>query len=273
MKLSDADIESILNEVQDVLATVTKAEKTKAAKLAKSDEDSAGGDDDDAPGAADDAGAPPGADAGPPPGADAGPPPGADAGAPPGADPAGDPAAAGGPTDPAALQAEYAKLPIDELKMHAEAAMAALQAAMGGAGAGGPPGPDAGAPPPPDAGMAPAMKKEIKVDGNGGSVRKSEKDAEVEALKKSLSETQQIAERLTSAFHTFVTKPMRKAETGVPAPGAKPPEAPLSKSEAVAKLRGKIRDVSLSKKDREVMNAVFVGEKDPLSPDVAHLLK
>lgn len=282
INLSEDEIENILNEVQGVLASVTKSEKDKATRLAKAEGDDDGAGEESGGGEAS-AGGPPEASAPPAPEA-SGPPAGAAPEASASADPAaaapgGDPAAAGGPVDPAALQAEYAKLPIDELKAHAEAAMAALQAAMGGAAggdpaaAGVPPAPPmadaagAGGPPP----MAPAMKKEIKVEGNGGEVmaaKKSEK--EIADLKKSLDENQQALSGVIEAFTKFVSKPVRKAETALKtqvAEGSK-----LSKSDATAKLRAKVKDQSLTKKDRELINGVFFGTIAHDDAAVAHLL-
>lgn len=277
INLSNDEIESILDEVQGVLDSVTKSERQKAA-LAKAEGSAPDADDDGADAGPPAADVPPAADAGGPP-ADAAPP-GGDPMADPaaaGADPAagGDPAAAGAPTDPAALQAAYSKLPLDELKVHAEAAMAALQAAMGGAGGAPPAGPPdmggapgAGAPPP----MAPAMKKEMKVEGNGGEVvaaKKSEK--EISDLKKSLAEQGETLLKVTEAFTRFVSKPMRKAETALTPKG--PVDGPkLSKSEVQTKLRAKIQDKSLSKKDRELINNVFLNQMAHDDKSLAHLL-
>jgi hypothetical protein len=270
--LTDVDIDAILADVQNTLVTIAKSEKARAEKLAK-----AVGEDEKSKMDADDAG-----EAGPPMADDKED--AAEASAPEAegsAPPADDPAAPGdeggqdgGSTDPAALQAEYAKLPLDELKMHMEAAQAALAAAMGGgmvAGgpAPGPAGPGAGA----EASAPPAMKAEMgamqKVDGNGGKVAKSE--AEVASLKKSLEEQGKMLERVIGAFEAVVSKPMRKAETMLtPAATASAPK--LSKSEMATKLRSKVRDTSLTKNDRELINDFFLKENVDVSK-LSHLLK
>jgi hypothetical protein len=273
--LSNVDIDSILADVQDVLVNIAKSEKDRAEKLAK-----AAGDDEKSKMAADDAG---------------------EASAPAfesedddkesskddaaSASPADDPAAPGdeggdqgseddGPIDPSALQAEFAKLPLDQLKMYAEAAQSALAAAMGGGmGAVGPAAgasaPEASAP----AGLPPAMKGEMKGsmmkgDGNGGMAKS---EAEVASLKKSLEEQGKMLERVIGAFEAVVSKPMRKAETML-TPAASATEKKLSKSEMAAKLRAKVRDTSLTKKDRELINDFFLNGNVDASK-LSHLLK
>lgn len=269
MNLTKAEIEAILDEVQVTLNKTVEAEKNRAARLAKAE-----GDDDDS--GAPEGSAPPEA-SGPPaeasaPPADAPPP---EASAPPAdaAPPGGDPAAAQGPVDPAALQAEYAKLPLDELKMHAEAAMAALQAQMGAGGDAGmgdpsmgapPPGPEASAPP-----MAPAAKKEMAPSGNGGEMMKK---SEISDLKAELDANREALTKITAAFTNFVSKPMRKAETAL-RPQVRPDPAPLSKSEAEQKLRSKIKDQSLTKSERGLINDFYYGKIKIDDPAIAHLLK
>lgn len=267
--LTDVDIDAILADVQNTLVTIAKSEKARAEKLAK-----AVGEDEKSKMDADDAG-----EAGPPMADDKED--AAEASAPEAEDsasPADDPAAPGdeggqdgGSMDPAALQAEYAKLPLDELKMHMEAAQAALAAAMGGGMAAGgpapgPAGPGAGA----EASAPPAMKAEMgatqKVDGK---VAKSE--AEVASLKKSLEEQGKMLERVIGAFEAVVSKPMRKAETMLtPAATASAPK--LSKSEMATKLRSKVRDTSLTKNDRELINDFFLNGNVDASK-LSHLLK
>jgi hypothetical protein len=277
MDFTDAQIEGILDEVQGVLATVAKSEKDKASRLAKAIGEPDGDEASAPPG--DEASAPPGAEASaPPPGADAGPPPGADAGPPPGADAGGDPAADASP-DPAALMAEYSKLPLDQLKMHAEVAMQALQAAMGAGaagapGAGGPPpGADAGPPgaggPPPGADMG-MGKKEFGSNGSGGELKAAKKaEKEISDLKKSLAEQADMTSKLTQAFTAFVSKPMRKAEVAL-SPKAAPTK--LAKSEVKAALTAKIQDRSLTKNDRELINRVLL-DQPVADAAIAHLLK
>jgi len=276
--LTNVDIDAILADVQNVLVNIAKSEKDRAEKLAK-----AAGDDEKSKMDADDAGEA----SAPAPAAeddDGGPSEESANGAEASASPADDPAApgdeggegpdAGGAMDPAALQSEYAKLPLDELKMHAEAAQAALAAAMGGGmGAGGPAAgagaPEASAP----AAPPPAMKGEMKADGNGGQMKPIAKSetTEVAALKKSLEEQGKMLERVIGAFEAVVSKPMRKAETMLtPAAAAVAPK--LSKSEMAAKLRSKVRDASLTKSDRELINDFFLGGNVDASK-LSHLLK
>jgi hypothetical protein len=274
--LTNVDIDAILADVQNTLVTIAKSEKARAEKLAKAvGEEQSKMDADDANEAA-----PPMADDKEDAEASA---PEAEGSAP----PADDPAAPGdeggeagdksnGSMDPAALQSEYAKLPLDELKMHMEAAQAALAAAMGGgmaagAPAAGPAGPGAGVGP--EASAPPAMKGEMKemmkVDGNGGKVAKSE--AEVASLRKSLEEQGKMLERVIGAFEAVVSKPMRKAETTLtPAAAASAPK--LSKSEIAVKLRSKVRDQSLTKNDRELINDFFLNANVDVSK-LSHLLK
>jgi hypothetical protein len=157
IQLDDAELSSILNEVETELNVVFKNE---AAKLKKAKED---GSDDDS-GSSGDSGPPSGGDSGPPSGGDSSPAP--DASAPPGggspppdasasapADPAASPDAGGGPMDVQSLKAAYSQLPDQELEMHYVACKAALMEKLQGQSAGGaaPPGaspaPDASAPP------------------------------------------------------------------------------------------------------------------------------
>ena len=273
--LTNVDIDAILADVQNVLVNIAKSEKDRAEKLAK-----AVGDDEKSKMDADDAGE---ASSAPAPAADDGGPPeqngeGADGSGSPADDPAapgdegGEGQEAGGAMDPAALQSEYAKLPLDELKMHAEAAQAALASAMGGGmGAGGPPagpgGPEASAPAMPP----PAMKNEMNAYGNGGQKAMAKSEAEVASLRKSLEEQGKMLERVIGAFEAVVSKPMRKAETMLnPSAAAMAPK--LSKAEVGAKLRTKVRDTSLTKNDRELINDFFLGNPVDVSK-LSHLLK
>lgn len=183
MKLKDSELKNILSEVEAELGSLLKAEQEKLVKAAPTDDDSSA--DDSAPS---DEGSAPGADAGaegsaPAPGPEASAPgdegsaPMGDEGMAPAPDQQMDPAAdASAPADPAMLEAEYSKLPPEELKAHYMAAKAALFKVMGAGGDAAPspdagmapppaaPGADAGAmgagvPPPPDASADPMMGK------------------------------------------------------------------------------------------------------------------
>jgi hypothetical protein len=202
-------------------------------------------------------------------------------------DPAGDPASEG-PADPAALKAEYAKLPPEELKMHFLAAKEALMEIMGGGGDAAPapdapmappapgPGPEASAP-------APAFKGEksmVHADANGGGslpIKKSESD-EVASLKAELAETNAGLEALVKAFTNVVGQPMRKAVTNlafVPKTGEAPADqidvSKLSSAQITEKLKAVTADQKLSKSDRDLINGYYVRA---VSVDkIAHLLK
>jgi hypothetical protein len=240
MAIKKSEIVSVLAEIE---ADLQKAVAEKTVQLKKAAEDQEGGEDESfdgpaSPPAAEDSGSPAAeaSQSAPPPesASPAGPPPGEAGGAP--ADPA-----AGGQLDPAALQAEYAQLPPEELDMHIQAALAAKEALTGAAGgppgaspggmppagppAGGPPGMEGSAPPP---GMA--MKNELKVskEAIGGKVSKSEDaagkliedqaalikslQAEVEGLKKSFSED---VDNLAKAMTKVIEQPLRKAVTSL----------------------------------------------------------
>ncbi len=247
---------------------------------------------------------PAGPPAGAPPGMDAGAPPGADAGMPPGGAPGMDPAAGGeAPMSPEELQAEYAKLPPEELMQHYKAAKEAVFALMGGGAGDGamgaapgmdagappgmppggappgmppagpdagsppggmpPPGMDAGAPPPAAPGMPPEEEKPMPA-------MKSEdmSKAEITDLKTQVAEMQAVILKMA-------TQPVRKAVTAADYV-AKPTEEAhtvvlpnLTKSQAMAKLSAKATE--LSKKERALVNEYVFGNKS--LQDVAHLLK
>jgi hypothetical protein len=178
-----------------------------------------------------------------------------DASAAPMGDPAmqGDPAMEQGPVDPAALAAEYAKLPLDELQIHYEALKQAIMQKLGpmdGAGApgAGAPSPDASAGgPPPAAGgeaspppSAPAGDASPPPsggdsgppsDGGGddsgsdkdegekkseGGMEKSESMKAIEAMQGQVTELKAVVETLVKAVTTVpAAKPARKAVEGL----------------------------------------------------------
>jgi hypothetical protein len=140
---------------------------------------------------------------------------------------------------PEALQAEYAKLPVEELKMHFLAAKSALMAAMSGGGdasadpsadpaaAGGPPGPDASAGPAPAAGpegsaaapeasagpVDPMMgKKEFNSSGNGGQISKSQLDPTLQVILTRLDKAEKAASEVTELRKSLATKDAQLAE-------------------------------------------------------------
>lgn len=205
---------------------------------------------------------------------------------------------------PEALQAEYAKLPIEELKLHVMAAHAALMQAVGDTGAEGAPqeGAPEGAPPEAAPGVSPEAtqsmgKAEIKsCEGNGGQIKsggkmakseKSDLEIRIETLEKSLTEKDATIADLEAKFgkaaeglKTFVEKKLgvglRKSIAGVSF-DAKPGEReaaefqPMAKSEAVKKLNELTASKDLKKSDRELITSYVIGNADQST--VAHLLK
>lgn len=207
-----------------------------------------------------------------------------------GAPPEGAPGAEGmeggaeGAADPQALEAEYAQLPLEELKAHYLAAKAALFAAMQGGeqGAGAPPaGPEgagAGAPPPASpspgatAGGPPmAMSEGNSVagatqEGNGGNKVAVAKSEDVTALEAQI-------EALTKIVTAFVNKPMQKAITGTSyvTKSEAPASKPVTKAEITDKLTQLTRNADLKKSDRELINRYYEGTVNTAA--IEHLLK
>lgn len=302
IKVSDTELTAILNELESDLGDLLGSAAGKLAKSREEDEGSAAG---SAPAAAS-ASAEGGEGSAPAPEASASAaPPAPEASAPApeaSAAPAPDAAAAPeadagmeqGPVDPAALEAEYAKLPPEELKAHYLAAKAALFAVMGGASAGAPAGapPDASAsaapvppgasaapapsavPPPPPAPSAPAagpsatpvdptLGKAAMPSNPNGSLGKSEVDdlkAQVATMAKALS--------------LLAGSPMRKAITDlsyVPKAGEEKPAVKLTKGEVLGKLKEVTRNPSLQKSDRDLINRYCEGGVDVSA--IEHLLK
>lgn len=293
--LKAKELEAILNEVGTQLEPVLKSEVEKAAeRLAKAHpgESTSAEVPKDASATKepsdDKASAPPPKTDGPPapdksasPPADV-PPPAPPADAPPAAPPA-DPAAGGDDgmeCDPAQLQAAFSAMPLETLQMYYLAAKAALIAAMGNdGGADAPPAMDAppAAPPAPPAAPPvappPAMKGELPADpkANGEdpnkAVAKSEKDVEIETLKKQVADQNEAVLKLTGAFKTFVERPVRKSIVGLSdlkQPGVAPvvDVSKLTKDEARARLRKVVEKTSLSKSDRERINAFYLGHAE-----------
>lgn len=311
VKVSSQELDAILNELESDLNGLLADTQNRLAKAREEDGSpspgmgsasagspsaSAGGP--PAPEGAPEGGAPeaaPSAEGAPPagepgmegaaPGAEGGM--GAPEGAAPGAE--GDPAAAGGAgMDPQALEAEYAQLPLEELKAHYLAAKAALFAAMQGggadAGAGAPPaGPEAGAPPgagapapspapspSASAGAPPMAMSEGKAvagvsqSGNGGQVTKK---SEAQLL-------QEQVDALTKIVSAFVNKPMQKAVTGanyVAKSEGEPVRKSLSNAEVTAKLSELTRNPDLKKSDRDAINRYYEGAVK--IDAIEHLLK
>lgn len=162
---------------------------------------------------------------------------------------------------PEELQAEYEKLPPEELKNHYLACKQAIFKLMGQGDEGSAPAPGAGAPP------APAMKMELdavaptKADAGKDrleavAVTKSEPSLEMEALKGQV-------EMLTKAVHALAGQPIRKAVTNMDFV-AKTPEpakevAKLNKAEVTARLTAASARPDLKKSDRELINGYYEG--------------
>jgi|WetSurMetagenome_2_1015567.scaffolds.fasta_scaffold212431_2 hypothetical protein len=206
---------------------------------------------------------------------------------------------------PEALVAEYAKLPIEELKMHVMAAHEALMQAIGtgdgseqdqpgmapeGAAPEGTPPPGAAPEGTPEGAQEPPMgKKEIKASpGSGGEIKKSEVDSRIEKLEKALTAKNEEFKTLEAKFdqaatglQKFVERAtgvgLRKSIAGISEigyqgkPGTESTETvTLSKSEAIAQLNDLTRS-DIKKSDREAINKYVIGAA-PIST-VAHLLK
>jgi len=310
--IKDNELQALMSEVQKELDTLLKAEQEKLAKAHPGEETSSEVPADESATASDDAGGsedgPPSADAGPP--ADSAPdasaataaPPADDASAPP-ADGSADPAADQG-LNPEALKAEYAGLPLEELKMHYLAAKEALFAAMGAGGdpaaAGGAPAPgmDASAPPAPPAAASappaaasappappiddpsapPALKAEKSASNpaNGGQVTKvskSEKDGEIEELKKKLGDLEAVLPGLIQVVEVAVSAPARKAVTSVAQlEKSGPSAASLSKAEIDAKLKRAVR-TNLNEGDREQINRYVISNGATGLDGIKHILE
>lgn len=224
--------------------------------------------------------------------------------------PAGEPGMEG-PVDPAALEAEYAKLPPEELKAHYLAAKAALFSVMGGQDQGAPPpeaAPSAPAAPPASPAPAPSappmamseMGQECGKDlqaGNGGegapapkpeagkAVGKAEASASSPSASSpsaSVTKSETVEdlkaqlEVMAKIVNIVVGKPLGKAITGlnyVPKAGAAVETEPkkLSKAEITTKLAEITRKADLKKSDRNLIDGYYDGEVKLEA--IEHLLK
>lgn len=187
---------------------------------------------------------------------------------------------------PEELQAEYAKLPVEELKAHFLACKQALMAVMGGEGGEGsqppaPPAPEAtepAAPPAPPAPPAPEATEPPPVAKSEKSEGEQLQKAEVESLKKSLEDQGKLVaeqalalERLSKAFLSVANMPLRKSAETVEHVGKPTVEVTLSKSEALTKLNEVSRKADLKKSDRQLINQFALGHVG--LDAVAHLLR
>lgn len=272
LKLNDKELNSLLDEVaadlKNTFATVNeKLNKSEQnlSKAAGSDPEESSPVKDDAPAAPPEASAgAPGAEASAPPDM-AGPGPGAEA---PAGAPGGDPAADAGLT-PEALQAEYEKLPPEELQMHLQACQAALQKLMGAgpAGAGMDPSAGAGAPPPaaPPA-PGPAMKSEASTD----NLKKSE-----DLTKKELDSLKEDIEILATTVRKLIETPVRKAIVSIDELEKSTDEGtykPLKAEDFWVRLREVAKRPDLKKSDKQLIKDIYDRK---VSPEIAakHLVK
>lgn len=253
--LSEGQLKSILDEVENELGKLVKSDLALAKARPGEDTPDEGQDDSSktdpsgsntdaasaspdpasaSPDAAGSDSAPPAPDAsasGPPADAGSAPPPDASASA--GA-PGGDPAMDQGPIDPQQLMAEYSKLPPEELKMHYLACKEALVQVLGAAGgdpgsaapppdasAGAPPPPPAAGPPPPDAGAGgPTLKAEVpsgnKLSSPGPAIGENPlHKSEVQALNAKLDATNAAVDKLVGAVKHVFEAPLRKSIVSV----------------------------------------------------------
>lgn len=147
-----------------------------------------------------------------------------------GSAPAPSPDASAAPADPAqemgaqltpeALQAEYAKLPPEELQMHLQAAQAALAALGGGMGApdAAPPAPEAAAPAPSPSASAPLLQSEKAVrDMIAQDLKKTEDLAksELESVKAENKSLKEDVEIIAATLKKMIETPVRKAITSI----------------------------------------------------------
>lgn len=276
MKIKDTQLRAVIDALE---ADLNKAyETSKKGLLAKAEEEkepAESTDDSASPPASAEATSPPADGMSNGPGAEMPPAPHEFPEAPPSApEGAADPAQEGqegeqAPT-PEALQMEYSQLPPDQLKMHLEAAMAAMQALEGAGGQGQPPAPAAPMAPPagPPAGPPPAMKADLTPSGDANGTLKSELSglkAEMESLKKSLTEKTEDVENLTKAVKLVLERPERKAVTGISYLGKSEVVTQEKKSFTPAEARQKLNDLipSLSKSERAVVLDFYEGRVGP----------
>lgn len=279
--LEEDEFQKIVAEVEGAMAQIRPTNSLQ--KSQDGDEDDKAG-----PPASPEASSPAPESSGPPAAAaDASPAPDASASAPPAPAASADPSAPAdgadeGPMDVESLTSKYSTLEESDLKMHYLAAKAALMQKMQSAAPapGASPAPAASAPPAPPAaapaGPPPAMKAEIAASpGNGGKMAKSEQ-SEVALAKAQVEQLSQQFNVLVRAVE-LLAQPRRKAVTDMSEvaflgkseePSTKPQ---LTREQALAKLKTKASDQSLSKSDRTLINKYSVGSVDV--SQIAHLLK
>jgi hypothetical protein len=191
-----------------------------------------------------------------------------------------DPAAEQG-IDPQALEAEYAQLPVEELKAHYLAAKSALFQVMGQQQGGGQPqgaapaGPPGGAPPmgaggppggapPPEMGAPPAMKneKQFAPSNGGGDGIPTSNGLEV-TRKSEVSDLRAQLEAMAKVVNLLAGQPVQKAVTGLTYMGKGEPveskKIDLDPRAVTAKLTELTRNPGLKKSDRERITGYYEG--------------
>lgn len=188
----------------------------------------------------------------------------------PGADPAQE---MGAQLTPEALEAEYAKLPPEELQMHLQAAQAAAAKMAGGMGApdagmgmgaGAPPAPEAAAP------QAPLMQSEKAV---AADLKKSEElaKAELEAVKAENKSLKEDVEIIAATLKKMIETPVRKAITSIAelqkGEGDETPAndeyKPLAPNEFWAKLKEVSKRPDLKKSEKQLILDVYAKQVNP----------
>lgn len=284
MKIKEAELREILEEVSADLAKAFASEKEKLSKAVgdEPEEESvpAEGSESAPPAEASDS-APAEAPDAPPAEASADMPAATPDGAPsPDAAPV-DPAADAAPLTPEALKGEYAKLAPEELDMHIKAALE-VKASL----AGSPDAPPAEAPmaPPMDAAPAgpPAMKAELKASperagkdaiealGKAEAVYQLSRkyEEEIENLKTLAKSSQEDVENLTKILTRVLEQPLRKAVTTV----AHLPKVEEKKELDAASVHARLKELAakpdLKKAERQLINDFYDGrvKADKLAP-------
>ena len=178
-----------------------------------------------------------------------------------GMDPAAD---AGAALTPEALQAEYSKLPPEELDMHIQAALAAKAAVAApspdASAPMAPPGPSAPVPPTP--GPDAMMRNELSPSPERKGPRGMEqvKKSEVDDLKSLIKSQQEDIENLTKSIKLVLEQPQRKAVTSVShLPKVEENPQPLTKADVHKRLKEIARNPNLKKSDRQLINDYYDG--------------
>lgn len=163
----------------------------------------------------------------------------------------------GGQLTPEALQAEYEKLPPEELQMHMQACQAALAKLSGGMG------PDQSAPPAPEAAPAPDMGAGAPPMG----AMKSENEAltlakkETELVKAEVASIKEDLEIAVKTLRTLIETPVRKAITSISdlpkVEQNQEAKVSYSNDEFWAKLKEVAKRSDLKKSDKKLITDIY----------------